>query len=356
MTKERNYFIDFMKFIFSFIIVAYHSWPFIGFNKPSLFKFGCVAVEFYFIVTGYLMMKSIETKGNKKTNLGISTFEFIKNKLKPVFPYILISFIIGSIALFKGRLISDRLLFSNSFVLEILQLGIVGISYNVNNATWYISSMLITLFILYPIAIKTKKNYPTLIAPLILLLFLILRFSLDINILDPISKTNFGLNGLYRAFIYIPLGNILYEITKKIKKLDFKKFGKIVLTTIEILSYIVVILAMHYRSFGDVLISILIAIAVMISFSSKSYTYKYLNFKIFEKLGKFGFIMYLNNIYVRNYMMNNGYVYSYKKTFIIYFIAVFVISLICYLIVPLLIKLLNIISKKIKGLILNTSN
>lgn len=355
MSKERNHFIDFMKFIFSFIIVAYHSWLFIGFEKPSLFKYGCFAVEFYFIVTGYLMMRSIDIKTNK-TNAGISTLEFLKNKLKPIFPYILVSFIIGSVALFKGRLISDKILFSNSFILEILQLGVIGIDYYVNNATWYISAMLIALFVLYPIAIKTKKNYPTLIAPLILLLFLILKFSLDINILDPISKTNFGLNGLYRAFIYIPLGNILYKLTKKIKKCNFTNFGKIILTIIELTSYIVVILAMHYNLFGDVLISILIAIAVMISFSSKSYTYKYLNFKIFEKLGKFGFIMYLNNIYVRNYMINNGYVYGYKKTFTIYIIAVFTISLICYILVPLLTKLLNIIWKKLKGLMLNTSN
>jgi peptidoglycan/LPS O-acetylase OafA/YrhL len=72
-----NYFIDLLKFIFSVIIVFYHSWIFTGEYGAGFFNHGYLAVDFYFIVTGYLMMQSIakEKDGNQKIS-NIDRFEF----------------------------------------------------------------------------------------------------------------------------------------------------------------------------------------------------------------------------------------------------------------------------------------
>ena len=77
-----------------------------------------------------------------------------------------------------------------------------------NTATWYISSMMIALFILYPLARKYKDNYIYIIAPAILLFVLTFTNSNHIYITDPVTVTVFGQNGLYKALIFIIIGNI----------------------------------------------------------------------------------------------------------------------------------------------------
>jgi peptidoglycan/LPS O-acetylase OafA/YrhL len=57
--KQENYFIDFLRFVFSVCIVFYHSWMFAGEFGKGIFNYGYLAVDFYFIVTGYLMINSM---------------------------------------------------------------------------------------------------------------------------------------------------------------------------------------------------------------------------------------------------------------------------------------------------------
>ena len=57
MKKEgQNYFIDFLRFVFSVGILLYHSWSFTGEFGKGLFNAGYLGVDFFFIVTGYLMI------------------------------------------------------------------------------------------------------------------------------------------------------------------------------------------------------------------------------------------------------------------------------------------------------------
>lgn len=60
--SQENYYIDFLRFLFSISILCYHSWIFTGVFGNGLFNAGCYGVDFYFIVTGYLMMNSISKK------------------------------------------------------------------------------------------------------------------------------------------------------------------------------------------------------------------------------------------------------------------------------------------------------
>ena len=55
-------------------------------------KGGYIAVEFFFIVSGFYMAKKAFKKQTK--NIGKETIEYIWNFLKKLIPYILISFII----------------------------------------------------------------------------------------------------------------------------------------------------------------------------------------------------------------------------------------------------------------------
>ncbi|MBQ9861374.1 MAG: acyltransferase [Clostridia bacterium] len=71
---------EFLRFVFSIIIVLHHSRNFVG-NKSSLFLNGAFAVEFFFILSGFLMMKSIRKIQTDSQNLGAETARFIKRNI-----------------------------------------------------------------------------------------------------------------------------------------------------------------------------------------------------------------------------------------------------------------------------------
>ncbi len=60
MANQRNGEIDIFRFVFATIIVFMHFG--LGFPKINLFPSGRIGVEFYFIVTGYLMAYSSEKR------------------------------------------------------------------------------------------------------------------------------------------------------------------------------------------------------------------------------------------------------------------------------------------------------
>lgn len=338
-TANYNYFIDLLKFIFSILIVFYHSWIFTGEFGSGFFNHGYLAVDFYFIVTGYLMMQSIEKEKKSKESIGLKTIKFIYKKIASIFPYILFAFILGTILLYKSDILSIRLMTANNLISEILQIGTLGLGIPINGAAWYISAMLICLFCLYPLANKFKENYIYLIAPLLLFLFLGICYSFDIVVNDPANKVFIGLNGLYKGFIFIILGNISYEVVKWFKKVNFTKVGRIFLTIIELLLLFMLIATMHLNFLGTIVVALVTFALVTIVFSERSYSKEIFNFPFFKKLGFFGFIMYLNNVYLRTPLLNSGLNIGYKKYFILFVGLTFAISLLSYYLVPLFIKL-----------------
>lgn len=335
--KEYNYYIDFLKFIFSLIIVIYHSWIFTGTFGAGYFNYGFLAVGFYFITTGYLMMNSINKK-KKYKDLGIDTLNFLKNKIIKILPYIILAFIIGGFFTYKRNFLNIATLFSDTVVGEFLQIGSTGYSFSINTASWYISSMMIALLVLYPLARKYKNTYSYIIAPIILISLLILVKTYNINTNDPLLISFICQNGLYKAFIFIILGNFAYLITEKIKELKKNKLINIFLTIGESVIYILLIWTFHFNSFGNLVVALLTLFGVAITFSNRSYTSKIFNNKIFATLGKFGFIMYLNNTYVRTAIQIAYPTWRFRKKFIWYIAIVLVISLISYLIIEIIFK------------------
>lgn len=58
---KRNGKIELLRFLFAVIIVLHHSRQLLG-DENCLFLGGSLGVEFFFIVSGYLMMSSIEKR------------------------------------------------------------------------------------------------------------------------------------------------------------------------------------------------------------------------------------------------------------------------------------------------------
>ena len=76
--KKRNGTIDFWRFIFAAGIVMYHARPLFG---RDLFVCGYIGVEFFFIVSGCLLMKKADERRMQAENAGGSLDIYGENLL-----------------------------------------------------------------------------------------------------------------------------------------------------------------------------------------------------------------------------------------------------------------------------------
>ena len=338
MLKKQNYYIDFLRFIFSLIIVFYHSWIFKGVFHTGFFNRGYYAVDFYFIVTGYLFFDSICRKYGKKSvkdsELGKVTLRFLFDKIKGLLPYIGLSIILGLIFT-RIRDLSFNSLLSDNVVCEVLQLSFLVGKYSINTPLWYISVMIIVLFILFPLLVKYRDNYVYFIAfPLVLFVIGLTNY-LGININSPSEVKFIFINGFYKGLIFINLGIISYSISKWFESLKLQKNVRIILTVLETLGYLFLILAMHYHLCDGYVFGLGFMILVSLTFSGQTLVSGIFKSNFWKKLGKFGFVLYLNNYYFI-YFIKTYYNYSYNNLVIIYLIHVFIISVLSYILIDII--------------------
>ncbi|MCM1118683.1 MAG: acyltransferase [bacterium] len=153
MGGGRNAELDVIKIIACCAVICLHySTAFCG---RSIFKGGSVACEVFFMISGYLMMPSI-----KPENTGIDAVRFIASKLKKIFPLFFASAIIYYILYYCINVEQNTFSLAEEFE-KIFWGGIflseIGMGVAIG-PTWYISAMLIGMFILFPILSKTANN------------------------------------------------------------------------------------------------------------------------------------------------------------------------------------------------------
>lgn len=298
MLGKRNHQIDLWRFVFSLIIVIHHSRNLVG-DDQSEFLGGSLAVEFFFLVSGYLMISSIEKQKGWTDSIALDTAHFIKKKWCSFYPEVLlawgISFVFTMIAQ-RADIQTVASLFASGFQEGFLLYATGLVATSTNAATWYLSSMLLCMAILYPLIRKYPKAMKYYVMPLCALLLWGWMRAEDRTTRNPTYWMGLTYKGNIRALCELQLGAVLYYINQKFKNVYFTKFGKLILTVIEWGCYIAAILYMYFRvaSRKDILFITLLCIAVMITFSGKAF---YVQGKtlgmVFTVLGKFSFPLYL---------------------------------------------------------------
>ena len=100
MSIRRNGRIDFLRCLFAVIIMLHHSRYVLGYDN-SIFIGGSMAVEFFFMVSGYLMMNTVpkrcaaDRKNGTKPEIGSETWQFLRHKIRAFLPEFLIAWCIG---------------------------------------------------------------------------------------------------------------------------------------------------------------------------------------------------------------------------------------------------------------------
>lgn len=310
--KQRNGQIDFWRFVGSIMIVMVHSQKIIGEYRYS--PMFALWVDFFFIVTGYFLSAAIyktQVSCNSST-LGDETVKYTLKKIGSFYHF----FIFFSITAFIAKIFLlgiDSALFNEKnlgMINDFLMIYSTGIpSVNLFVGEWYLSAMVIAIFIIYPLARRYTNVFENIIAPLVAVLLFGLMLHNDGQLTDPGSWYMVAMKGTFRAIAGVCLGIVAHKIADNIKKsavFDTTE-GKVFITAIDILaiplSIILMIKGVNSKYSSAVIF--LLFVGITVSLSTKSYITKLFSNKLCVYLGKLSLTVFLGQgtvIYLMNYI------------------------------------------------------
>lgn len=250
--------VDFWKFIFSIVIMCYHANKMSGLEEVFFFKKGFILVEFFFMVSGFFMAKSLYGLREKPIkSLGEETWHFTLKKAGRIFiPYALafgIHFVIRMII--EEVEIKDALIEASMSIRELTMTystGLITGRFH-NGPTWYISAMILGMFILYPILRKYYDTFSKVIAPFFSLFIYayLQREYKSINL-----SSHFGeviCLGFLRGVCALSIGIFIFQLVKKATDskitLNFAGKGALLLIEFGIVGYLLLIT--FHKRFSD---------------------------------------------------------------------------------------------------------
>lgn len=293
---SRNGKIDLLKFLFSLCIVLTHSKYMLPKAVKGIFGGFSLAVEFFFLVSGVLLMASIEkAEKNSTLSTGKETGIFMLRKYKSLYPEVAVAYVLRCILLVT---FTDAAFFPlieeswfDAFLLTTTGLKGTGVM----TVTWYVSSMLICMMFLYPFIRKYKDIALNIVLPLGVVLIFGFMYRNYGTVRAPMDWNGFVYRGTLRAAAELSLGCLCYGFSKKLKDTEFSTVGKAILALIEVASYGIFVLYMATGTSGlrDFFYIFILCFGVIISFSGKSLGHELFNNRFFNFLGKFSFPLYL---------------------------------------------------------------
>lgn len=307
---KRNGKIELMRFICCMVVILFHCTSRFGikplfeiFGLPvTFFKNGFISVEFFFIVSGFLMTKSIykSVKNNIQGDLGKDTVKFVWKKYTTIFPQHIVAFIaLAIINVVDLGLYKDGYKFFEFVAKVIPNLLLIqkwGFDYkNINGLEWYISAMLLAMYIIYPLCKKFYNSFVHICAPLTAIL-----------IYGYIAKNYGTFRGaavwtgdiyvcVLRAIAGICVGVIVFEVARVLSEKELTKKQRMSLTVLEILGYLLILgyMLTSTNNRCEVYAVIVLGALITLIFSDKTYGNERFNNKFFYFLGNVSLPLYL---------------------------------------------------------------
>ena len=309
--------IEFFRFIFMLQICLWHYNSCLG-----LMKNGYIAVEFFFILSGFLIYKSFSKPCSK------DIISFTKAKLNAFLPKIVISFLLFGFTFYAVIIDNPEKIINDLFLLS--GTGLVKGS-GINSPIWYISVLVFGGAFIYALLKKMENIAISVIFPLIVLL--VYTYILNNNNYNLELWTTIGCFYMpfWRGVADMCLGCILGHLyIDYLRKLDSSKYISLfnILFLIAFIGYCFsIFITTHYDGY----ILICCAILVLGCFSEKCIINKYITQKIWIVLGRISFDMLILHVYVLRfiYKMENMDIIEKNNNYniLIYIILLLTISI-----------------------------
>ncbi|MBR5514872.1 MAG: acyltransferase [Clostridia bacterium] len=297
---KKNGKIEILRFLLCIVVVFYHInkdlWPdgkVFG-DFFTLFNHGRTAVEFFFLLTGFLMAKRVHKIHKTRTNsIGEETVSYLYRKIKSVIaPYTVISIVT---IVYSSFVVNDIVTFVAERAPSLIFLQRTGIEdEGFITVGWYLGSMFFAIAVIYPFLLKFYDSVSLIAAPVVssmLIGFFIYRYGY-------MPQAAFGLfmhHSNLRAVAMILLGVFCYRTCIYMKSRAWAKWKWVLLATVENICWIISLFylfsnaPMKYEGH----ITYLMAIAITISFS-RDMDYKIYNNKFVGYLGRISLPIYLS--------------------------------------------------------------
>lgn len=294
--------IELLRFIFAACIVILHSKTF--HPKGFLFPRASLGVEFFFIVSGYLMANSIcKLPPLKEGELGKETRRFLMKKIRSILPEYLIAFCIALLVV--QAYAGDYSLFGllkklANCIWEPLFLSMSGFGrVRVNGVDWYISAMLLSMLILYPLYRRFFELSVHVIAPAAAIFLLGYIYWKTGTTLEVSDNMGIAYKGMLRGVAEISLGVACFPAVRQLQQMRLKSVARWCISALEITLYGMTV---AYMAFGgdktyDFLAVLFVCAAVCLSFSHQGMLAGAFDNKVCYFLGKFSLSLYLSHVY-----------------------------------------------------------
>lgn len=260
--------IEFWRIIFTLMIVLQHLTTFYPkfLETYSLVGGWYVGVEFFFIVSGYLLAKK-----SKEHNM--TALQYQVNRFRRLYPMYILAFTVSF--LFMNVCVEHNSITIIVYNLlhnadEVLMLQLFGtnkiVVYNI--VTWYISAMFIAGYIVYWLVINHRKSFVEFIAPLSVMVIYSYHYRVYGSSMQWYITNELFLNtGLTRAFAGMSLGVIGYELSVNSWRDKILRHQKL-LTFVEVMGYLtVIVVSVKWgRSTLDFLCILILSVCVPLSF------------------------------------------------------------------------------------------
>ncbi len=336
ITKERNYQIDVLKMVMAVFVFICHTDDLLNSSvRESLDarydSYGAVSVHIFFIISGFLMIKSLSKRNYDPENAGKNAVKFVVNKFKSIaLPYwisnamyifMYISYYIyvyndeatmSALHMPAGGNIKspiDLLINAIPYTFGITNVGEIQQYTGNNGVSWYISYMLFAMIFLAYIAIKKRDFFVNVLSLIVSILFLGYWKN---GFFAPAIPNSYM--RIIRAICGLCFGVVAWNIYNKINELNDTKKIRICLTAAEVFIYSVFfVVLITYGENTDLVcpILLLMPIAVAITFSQKSYVSNLFKAKCLRHLGTISLYIYLNHFasmeIVQSVLPNTGY-------------------------------------------------
>lgn len=314
--EQRNYELDFLKFIFTICVFMSHTGVFRKENTNIILppQFGQVSVFFFFVVSGMLMANSILKKEINTADYGKLAVMFVINKIKTLALdvyaalFVFMAVYIFTIPLNKipGELVK--------MVPELFFVTRAGISITYNVPGWYLSAMFLAMLPLAYLLYKNRDFTLHILAP-ILAVFILgwLCQTNDYCFPDQHKMHGLFLGGMYSAVSGLCFGICAYNMYIRIGKAKMNENGRMFLTVTEVLLYGVFFGTWFLLRNNRMIMSaiLLLPVAAAITFSGKSYITGLFRYEWMKYFAPLSLTIYLNQwigrVLVQKYFAERSY-------------------------------------------------
>ena len=297
---KRNGWIEFCRFIFVMCVASHHSMLFGEHGYIPLVN-GYLAVEFFYILTGYFLFSSAMSRSIAMEES--SGFTEAWKRLKKIYPYFLNAWLMSFILCHVTHGHNDTGNWLADLVCGIPQLFFLSMSdlaggflgyWDYLGTLWYLSALLFAILLVYPLIIKYKTLYASSIGPMLALLiyggvFFVFHTFGVVN-----ERLFFLALGNLRAVAGLSLGSFCCFLVQALPDRELNHRGKIVFSVGQLLTFAAILLLMNYTNeiYGIILI-ILFCMLIIFTFAGNTYLNALFSRPLFLLLGKFSMIVFI---------------------------------------------------------------